>query len=89
MAATKSPITRRRALAGTAGLAGSLAINVGQAKDNEQPQSMYNPLDKYPALPSNASRSRGPVSLREWIHRRIMEKEPIVVLAGSQAARRS
>jgi hypothetical protein len=40
MAATKSPITRRRALAGTAGLAGSLAMNVGQAKDNEQPQSV-------------------------------------------------
>src|SRR4051794_30200378 len=51
MAATKSPITRRRALAGTAGLAGSLAMNVGQAKDNEQPQSVYNPLDKYPAPP--------------------------------------
>jgi hypothetical protein len=51
MAATKSPITRRRALAGTAGLAGSLAMNVGQAKDNEQPQSSYNPLDKYPAPP--------------------------------------
>jgi NAD(P)-dependent dehydrogenase (short-subunit alcohol dehydrogenase family) len=51
MASTKSPITRRRALAGTAGLAGSLAVNVGQAKDNEQPQSSYNPLDKYPAPP--------------------------------------
>jgi hypothetical protein len=26
-------------------------VNVGQAKDNEQPQSSYNPLDKYPAPP--------------------------------------
>jgi len=51
MAATKSSITRRRALAGTVGLAGSLAMNVGQAKDNEHPQPSYNPLAKYPAPP--------------------------------------